>query len=182
MSKPIEIISSRLRLVALTEETARLQLQDRAGFFAALGVEPEPAWPPDLISEPEMRWTHDQLHKHPEDAGWYGWVYISTVMNRLLGSGGFKGAPNADGEVEIGYSMLTSYREQGLATEGVNALLDWAYGDGRVRRVIAHTRDDRDASHRVLEKAGFRQTRRFTDTDEGFDVIAWSHQRSQKAA
>jgi len=175
MPKLIEIASPRLRLVALNAELATLQLEDRKAFFKALGVDPEPTWPPELMDQAAMEWTRDRLSARPGESGWYAWVYISSVMNRLLGTGGFKGAPDADGVVEIEYSMLTSYREQGLATEGVVALLDWAYSHDQVKSVIAHTRDDRDASHRVLEKAGFVQGKTHAEPDEGFDVIAWHH-------
>lgn len=177
-----ELVSPRLRLVALTPRLAELQLDDRAAFFEALGVEAEPSWPPDLIDEDAMRHLRERLAAHPGDVGWQAWVFISPVMHRLLGSGGFHGPPDADGRVEIGYSMLTSYREQGLATEAVNALLHWAYEDARVKQVIAHTRDDRDASHRVLEKAGFVQSGRVRHADDDHDVIAWSHERSRLAA
>ncbi len=179
MTKPIELVSSRLRLIALTPELAALQLTDRMAFFEALGVEPEPSWPPELFDPQTMA---DELAAHPDDAGWYSWVYISPVMHRLLGCGGFKGAPDADGKVEIGYSMLTSYREQGLATEGVNTLTSWAHTDERVKQVVAHTPVDRAASHRVLEKAGYVQTGTFRDDAEGTDMIAWSYRPSQAAA
>lgn len=182
MPDRIEIVSQRLRLVALDRELAEWQFNDRKRFFEALGVEAEPSWPPELIGAETMEWTRDQLAAHPRDAGWYSWVYISPIMNRLLGIGGFKGAPNADGEVEIDYSMLVSYRERGLATEAVNALMGWAYGNDAVKRVIANTRSDRNASHRVLEKAGFVQVSTHVDPDEAFEVIRWSHDRAQIAA
>ena len=181
MPTHIELASPRLRLVALDPHLAELQLRDRAAFFEALGVEAEPSWPPELTDEAAMRELCDVLAAHPEEAGWHAWVFISPVMQRLLGTGGFKGAPDARGQVEVEYSMLTSYREQGLATEAVNTLLQWAYADDRVKQVVAHTRDDRDASHRVLEKAGFVQSGRARG-DDGHDVIAWSHERSRLAA
>ncbi len=177
-----EIVSQRLRLVALDRDLAELQLTDRKRFFETLGVEPEPTWPPELMGAETIEWTRDQLLAHPQDAGWYTWVFISPIMNRLLGVGGFKGAPDPEGEVEVGYSMLLSYRERGLATEAVNALLGWAYSHDAVKRVIANTRSDRNASHRVLEKAGFVQASTFLDPDEGFEVIQWSHDRAQAAA
>ncbi|WP_339745931.1 GNAT family protein [uncultured Maricaulis sp.] len=182
MRDRIEIISQRLRLVALDVELTEWQLNDRARFFEALGVEPEPSWPPELVGIETMEWTRDQLAAHPHDAGWYSWVYISPIMNRLLGIGGFKGTPNAAGEVEIDYSMLVSYRERGLATEAVNALIGWAYNHDTVKRVIAKTRGDGHASHRVLEKAGFVQAGTFLDPDAGTEVIRWSHDRAQIAA
>lgn len=180
MPKPIEIASPRLRLLALNAELASLQLDDRAAFFRVLGVEPEPTWPPELMDQQAMEWNRDQLSARPSDTGWYAWVYISPVMNRLLGVGGFRGGPDRDGVIEIGYSMLISYREQGLATEGVMALLDWAYSHAQVKSVIAKTRDDRDASHRVLEKAGFIQGE--TRRNHGVEVIAWHHRPDRHAA
>ena len=178
MSDRTEIVSQRLRLVALDRELAEMQLNDRPAFFAALGVEREPSWPPELMDESAMTWNRDQLAAHPGDAGWYSWVYVSPIMNRLLGIGGFQGAPSAEGEVEIGYSMLVSYREQGLATEAMG----WAYGHEHVKRVIARTRSDRNPSHRVLEKAGFKQVSTHMDPEEGFEVTLWSHNRAQRAA
>lgn len=176
------ILSPRLKIVAMTYELAALQIEDRTAFFEALGVEEDPAWPPALMDDRAMEWMRDELQAKPEHVGWYSWIYISPVLNRLMGIGGFKGAPNAEGEVEIGYSMLTSFREQGLATEGLMALLDWAYAHNAVGSVIANTRSDRNASHRVLEKAGFVEGSRFFVEDEGFEVISWTHHKQKIAA
>jgi len=57
----------------------------------------------------------------------------------------------------VGYSVLEGYQGQGYATEGVRALLAWAFRDARVRRVIAETLPDGAASRRVLAKNGFAQ-------------------------
>ena len=182
MTRLTPITTARLRLVAINAELAELQLVDRMAFFDALGVMPEPSWPPELMDLSAMTWMRDELAAKPGDAGWYSWVYISPALNRLVGTGGFKGAPDAAGEVEVGYSMLNSYREQGLATEGVLALVDWAYGDDRVTHVTAQTRADRNASHRVLEKAGFEETGKINDPEEGFEVLLWRNERARAAA
>jgi [ribosomal protein S5]-alanine N-acetyltransferase len=182
MSDSITVVSQRIRLVAFDRTLAELQLTDRAAFFAALGVEPEPSWPPELVEAPAMQWTRDELTAHPDDKGWYSWAFISPIMNRLIGVGGFKGAPDARGQVEIDYSMLVSYREQGLATEAVNALLGWAYGHGNVKRVIARTRSDQGPPQRVLEKAGFRSISKQPDPDEGVEMMLWAHERAEAAA
>lgn len=182
MPDRIEISSQRIRMVALDRELAELQLNDRKRFFAQLGVEAEPSWSPELMDAPAMESTRDQLAAHPGDAGWYSWVFISPIMNRLLGVGGFKGAPDAEGQVEIDYSMLISYRERGLATEAVNALMGWAYGHDAVKRVIACTRGERNPAQRVLEKAGFVQISTVEGPEDGLDVIQWAHERAQLAA
>lgn len=182
MSPVADINTSRLRLIAMTDRLARLQIEDRPAFFKALGVCEEPAWPPQLMDEGAMRWLSDELSRHPDHAGWYNWIYVSPSLNRLMGVGGFKGAPDRHGVVEIGYSMLISFREQGLATEGVTALLDWAYAHKSVTSVIAQTKSDRNPSHRVLEKAGFVEGSHSFVEEEGFEVTTWSHQRHIAAA
>lgn len=178
----LEIASSRLRLIALDPELARLQRDDRLAFFQALGVEIEPSWPPELMDKNALQWAAVRPTVAPEVLGWHAWVYISPVLNRLVGCGGYKGPPDANGSVEIGYSMLQSYREQGLATEGVMTLLEWGYGHDSVKFVKAVTRADRDASHRVLEKAGFQLLNTRFDEAEGCDVVEWEHRPAREAA
>ena len=178
----IEIASSRLRLIALDAELARLQLDDRLEFFKRLGVEIEPSWPPELMDKTALHRAADRLAETPQDQGWHIWVYVSPVLNRLVGCAGYQGSPDANGSVEIGYSMLQSYREQGLATEGVMALLEWAYGHDSVKTITAVTHADRDASHRVLEKAGFQLLNTRYDEAQGCDVVEWQHHPAKVAA
>lgn len=166
MSRPLEIDTSRMRLVALTDELAAWQISERERFFDSLGVEFEPSWPPELAVGHTLENMRDRLADYPAETGWFAWAYISPVMNRLVGLGGFSGPPDASGEVEIGYSMLLSYREQGLATEGVCALLDWAYQTDSVRSVRARTPQDSVAAQRVLEKAGFVQVESEAESGE----------------
>jgi ribosomal-protein-alanine N-acetyltransferase len=73
----------------------------------------------------------------------------------LIGSIGFKGPPNAAGEVEIGYSVLPQYQGTGYATEMASAVIGWAGASGRVWAVLAQTTADNLGSRRVLAKLGF---------------------------
>lgn len=186
MKRPNVIRTPRLKLTALDARLAALQIEDRAAFFDALGVHHEPAWPPELLDAAAMAQTRDRLAVRPDEAGWHFWALawpgVAGAPDRLVGAGGFKGAPDADGVVEVGYSMLISFREQGLATEAVDALLDWAYADTEVRRVIAHTLPHLVASRRVLEKTGFVETGKIEDAGEEQPVIAYEHVRREQAA
>ncbi|AZU05312.1 GCN5-like N-acetyltransferase [Glycocaulis alkaliphilus] len=151
--------TSRLRLVALDAGLARLQLDDRREFFRALNVSPEATWPPELNNTESMTQIRDRLTENPGQTGWHGWVFImrwaDDAPGRLVGNGGFYGPPDSEGVVEIGYSMLPSFREQGLATEAVEGLSGWAFSQPGVSRIRAHTRVSATASRRVLEKSGF---------------------------
>lgn len=151
--------TGRLTLVALDRELARQQSEDRKAFFETLEAKYEPFWPPELNDEQTQAWTRAQLDAAPDEAGWYSWVFLMEMgpgqAVRAVGLGGFHGPPDTSGCVEIGYSMLPSFREQGLATEAVEGLLDWARQQDGVRAVVAATLSHLNASRRVLEKTGF---------------------------
>jgi RimJ/RimL family protein N-acetyltransferase len=155
----LEVTTGRLRLVALDPELARLEDTDRAAFFDALGAQFESAWPPVAIDAPDLAGRLEALSRRPHEAGWGGWIILMGWTpggpDRAVGIGGFFGPPDQNGEIEIGYAMLPSFREQGLATEAVEGLLGWALEDERVKAVRAHTLAHLYASRRVLEKTGF---------------------------
>lgn len=70
---------------------------------------------------------------------------------------GFKGAPNLQGEVEIGYGIDPGFRNKGFMTEGVTRLIQWAFEDPRCTRIIApNTQRSNLSSNRVLEKVGMQ--------------------------
>lgn len=173
----LERATPRMRLVALDAELARLQTDDRPGFFQALDVAHEATWPPELPRAMSWDAARGALEADPGQAGWRGWVFIMSWSmgrgggntGRLAGLGGFNGPPDADGNVEIGYAMLPSFREQGLATEAVDGLMDWAFEQSAVRTVTARTEPDQTAPQRVLEKTGFT---RDGEDDEGRPVFA----------
>ncbi|MEO1039188.1 MAG: GNAT family N-acetyltransferase [Pseudomonadota bacterium] len=157
----IEVHTERLTLVALDRELVRLQVEDRRAFFQTLGASFEAAWPPVSTDEPKLAEKLELLERAPEDIGWRGWVVLMAVTPgapmRAVGVGGFHGPPDARGRVEVGYAMSPSFREQGLATEAVEALVGWAFAQGGVSFIQARTLEHLAASRRVLEKTGFTQ-------------------------
>ncbi|WP_096438933.1 GNAT family N-acetyltransferase [Alteribacter populi] len=98
----------------------------------------------------------DFLKKLEEDAaidGWGPWVVFQN--GKAIGDIGFKGEPTPIGTVEIGYGFMTDFRNKGYATEGVKALIEWAFQNERVEKVLAECAVDNVPSIRVLEKLGF---------------------------
>jgi len=149
-------ITDRLRLVAGTKVLAADELGDRAKFAELLGVLVPETWPPDNIRD-VLGDLYGLYKEHPEWEGWLAWyaVRIDNDYPILCGSIGFKGPPDKRGMVEIGYSVLPEFRGQGLATEMVAAIVQWAKHQPRVRRIEAETNTDNKASIRVLEKNNF---------------------------
>ncbi|EJS69321.1 N-acetyltransferase [Bacillus cereus] len=83
---------------------------------------------------------------------WGAWYVIRKEDDIVLGDIGFKGKPNENHTVEIGYGFIEKYWNQGFATEAVGELINWAFQTGEVETIIAETLLDNYSSIRVLEK------------------------------
>ena len=104
----------------------------------------------------------------------FGFLVLHIADRLVIGSGGFKGPPGADGLVEIAYGIAPDWRGRGFATEVARALTAHALDDGRVRVVCAHTLPEANASTRVLAKSGFRFVGETNDPEDGV-VWRWEH-------
>jgi ribosomal-protein-alanine N-acetyltransferase len=118
----------------------------------ALRVEVVPGW---VTFTKALQPTRDALAAPGADACWGVRFFVTEDPPELVGWGGFKGPPR-DGVVELGYEIAEARQSRGLATAATLAMVAEAFGDGGVATVIAHTIPERNASNRVLEKAGFR--------------------------
>jgi RimJ/RimL family protein N-acetyltransferase len=139
---------SVIRLVPADPELLNAALAGDDALARALGHDVVAGW---VTFEGALR----SLAGAPGDASWGSRLFVTEQPPELVGWGGFKGPPR-DGVVEIGYEIAEARRERGLATAAVHALVAEAFADDRVEAVIAHTLPERNASNRVLEKAGFR--------------------------
>lgn len=107
----------------------------------------------------------------------HGFWIIEKSSGEIVGGAGFKGAPDADGVVEIAYGVVPSREGRGYATEAVRALIQFARHDERVRTIRAHTRSAANASTRVLTKCGFVHVGQVTDPEDG---PVWRWERSAR--
>ena len=125
-----------------------------------------------------MQPSYDYLKSNPSVLGWWTYLFIHAADHRLIGLGGFKGAPDIGGVVEIGYAIAPAYRGRGLATEAASGMMKYAFSHPQVSRVDAHTLPERNHSTRVLERVGMRYMGVVTDPEDG-DVWHWSVRREE---
>jgi ribosomal-protein-alanine N-acetyltransferase len=156
---PPPIRTPRLTLVPSTSALLHLEMDDPAGFAAALEAVVPGDWPPGEYDRDAMEFFLQKMAEGGEAAiGWYGWYAIKRGTegepSSLVGGGGYLGPPNENGCVEIGYSISEQWRGQGIAAEMVTALMKNAFGKGAAR-IIAHTRLDNPGSIAVLKSCGF---------------------------
>lgn len=150
--------TDRLRLVAGTKVLAASELEDRAEFAKLLGALVPETWPSADLRD-VLGYFYGLYEKHPEWESWLTWyaIRIDGDYPVLCGSIGFKGPPDRRGVVEIGYSVLPEFRGQGLATEMVAGIVQWAEQQPKVKHIEAETNIDNKAAIRVLENNSFIQ-------------------------
>ncbi|MFA9557263.1 GNAT family N-acetyltransferase [Evansella sp. AB-rgal1] len=97
-----------------------------------------------------------QLQEDPSQLGWGVWFVIEKETNQLIGDIGFKGKPDMEGTVEVGYGFIPSAQKKGYATEAVHEIIQWAFTSEEVQKVIAECYHDNFPSIRVLEKLNMK--------------------------
>ncbi|WP_214749293.1 MULTISPECIES: GNAT family N-acetyltransferase [unclassified Exiguobacterium] len=107
---------------------------------------------------PEVSFFLAELKEKPFLLYWGSWFVIRKIDGMIIGDIGFKGIPNEEKVVEIGYGILESYCNNGYATEALKVLIQWAFATSKVDKVIAETVHDNFGSIRVLEKLGMRRS------------------------
>jgi RimJ/RimL family protein N-acetyltransferase len=154
------IRTPRLELVPATPELLRTELRGRDALEEALGARVPPDWPPELYDRDAAEYTLARLEAGPEQLGW--WLHYFVLRPAagepavLVGVGGYKGPPSADGTVEVGYGVLPAFRRRGYASEATRAMVERAFAHPAVTRVVAHTLPELVPSIGVLERCGFR--------------------------
>lgn len=154
-----------LTLIAATIES--LEAEDAGGdaLAALLNLPPPPVWPPEHNDQATRDWSRDLMARHPDEPGYAFWYMVAD--GALAGICGFKGPPDAEGVVEIGYSVIEPLQRRGLGTRAARLLVDRAFRDERVNCVAAETLPALIASQSVLLRNGFALAERKTDPEVG---------------
>jgi RimJ/RimL family protein N-acetyltransferase len=106
------------------------------------------------------------------------WVsYLALLDNVPVGTCGFKGRPHAK-RVEIAYFTFPGFEGRGIASAMAAGLVAIARRHEPAVVVAAQTLPQRNASHRILEKLGFRHV---GTVDHPEDGMVWEWQLGEKA-
>ncbi|MEL7123335.1 MAG: GNAT family N-acetyltransferase [Bacteroidota bacterium] len=114
-----------------------------------------------------FRYVKDKIEKHPEEVKWWSYIVKHNQDNIIIGNGGFKGKPDENGLVEIGYAIAPTYRNKGFATEMAGMLIEFAFSKSEVNNIQAHTLAEENASVHVLRKCRFRKKGELFPSHEG---------------
>jgi ribosomal-protein-alanine N-acetyltransferase len=135
----------------------------------------------EMASGPEV--SPEFLARQEGTAGadvWlHGFAIVESAEGVIIGLCGYKGPPSPDAAVEIAYGLAPAYRGRGYATEAAQELVVRAFASGLVRRVIAHTLPELNASTRVLSRCGFARLGEVMDPEDG---LVWRWEKPNKVA
>jgi len=160
------IRTERLELVPLGAELISALLEGGKLPFAV------PADWPDQHDARFLRMRLRQLGEQPERIDWP--VYAIVREGEMVGHIGYHGPPgvnarNAEGAVEVGYTVFPEHRRQGIAGEAVRGVLARTSERG-VERVIASVAPDNDPSLALVRRLGFVEVGRHWDDEDGEEL------------
>lgn len=153
-STSLHLKTEHLDLIPYTQQVAQAAMTDKSQVEQLLEVRVPSDWP----------WSHmqevlpfiAQLAADPLQLGWGAWLMIHRGDGAIIGDLGFAGKPDESGTVVIGYNVLPAYQNQGYGFEAVQALVNWAFTQPNLKRIVADCYDNNPASMRILEKLGMQ--------------------------
>ncbi len=111
------------------------------------------------------------------------WAAVRKDTGELIGNCSYGRIAPEESRIELAYFFARPHWGQGYASEGVRALIDYAFGVIGVRRVEARCVTANTASERVMQKAGleYRGTLRchLAQRDEMADLATYALERYQ---
>ena len=114
----------------------------------------------------------DQTISNVLPFGGGGFLALKSGERQVVGTCGYPREPDTEGNIEIAYYCFKPFERQGIATSMAQSLVDRAIKMRAVRRVIAHTMSEHNASTRILQKLGFHHAGVMHDEKEG-DFWRW---------
>ena len=152
----IKLQTDRLTIVPLSIDELELLIEDITEFETKL----------DLVYKGEnlnghlldvIKYQYKKMQAELENYLWRTfWFFVLKNEKTIIGSAGFRSAPDIEVSVEIGYGINEAYQNKGYTTEAVASICTWALAQNGIKNITAKTDKNHIASQRVLEKCGFK--------------------------
>lgn len=161
MNDALQIITGRLKLLPCSLEVAQgAAIKNKSQVEQLLGVKVPDDWYASEVLDFFPIYAQ-MLMEYPSVLGWGVWLMIHIEDSTLIGDLGFGGKPDEQGTVEMGYEVISAYRQQGYAFEVAAALANFAFTQPQLKRIISYCPQDNAASIRILEKLGMQNLETF---------------------
>ena len=85
------------------------------------------------------------------------WAMRLKGTNRLIGTAGFWQIDEVNYRAEIGYAMEPEFQGQGLMSEVLIKIIDYAFREMKLHSLMGNTHPDNKKSQAILQRMGFQQ-------------------------
>ncbi len=149
-----KILTERLELIQVKNDMVKPLLKDKEKGLEIMGLRANKLWPTkDTLDV--LGFLYGILDRDAENTGFDTiWMIVKKEDNTVIGDLGFKGNPDEEGTVEIGYGIVEQEQRKGYGYEAVKALVDWGFSHSSVKKIKAECLKDNTGSIRILEKIG----------------------------
>lgn len=154
-----KIETERLIIIPMSYSLMCSVLENRYEKLKELGIMPAVSWPrQDTLNI--LSFLKGSLEDSDEVSGFYVWMIVKKEDMTIIGDAGFKGLPDENGDIDIGFGLIDDEQRKGYGCEAANALINWAFSQKGVRRITADCLVDNYGSKRVLEKCKMHEINR----------------------
>ena len=161
----------KVRIVHVSQPThAALAAGDLAGASRLSPVPLTPVFVTDSFRSTFAR-RATQLLDQPADEPWVTGIIWDEDLETAVGAAGFHGSPDADGMVEVGYSVDPDFRRRGYARAAMQVLLDRAVAHPDVRVLRASISPDNEPSLNLVASFGLERNGEQWDEEDGLEWI-----------
>ena len=126
-----------------------------------------------------LAFSLEKIKSSATEKDWWSYLPVLKSENTLIGLCGYKGSPDENGMVEIGYEIKNDYNNKGFATEIANALIEDAFKNEKISYIQAHTLGHYNASTKVLIKCGFEKVEDIENPELG-TIWKWELKKNYK--
>ncbi len=149
----MELNTARLRIREYEKDDA----SDLIGNINDLEVSKNLLLVPHPYDDKEANWwinkCHEEARRKPRIN--YDFVIELKSEKKLVGGIGLTKVDSFQGKAEIGFWLGKKYWRQGLMTEAINCLLEFAFNKLFLRRIEWNAFSENEASNTLAKKMGF---------------------------
>jgi RimJ/RimL family protein N-acetyltransferase len=178
MFEPALLRTPRLQLIPCAGDALMLLIGDPGAFERVFELRLAEGY---LAFPGSLEYPLEQMQTHLEQRLWWApLLFVHQTERAVIGLGGYKGPPDKQGVVEVGFSVAPSHQRQGYATEAVRVLVAHAFAAPYAHLACAHTSPELNPSTSVLKKCGFMRTEELFDPLDG-KIWRWDLPRGAPA-
>ncbi|MFD2286123.1 GNAT family N-acetyltransferase [Pedobacter petrophilus] len=150
------IYTDRLILIPFTTEILTSIENDEGALLKANKLVYSKGWPDEdaLETFPKIK---RNLALVTLPTGFESWLIVKEDGLAIIGDAGFKGRPDHDGRIDLGYAIAAGERKNGYALEAAEGLMNWAFQQQGVRAVTASCLKSNAGSAKLLQKLAFKE-------------------------